>query len=226
MSPIHGAARRGKDRSPTYKIWVSMRERCRNPKLKGFKNYGGRGITVCERWKSFANFLADMGEKPAGLSLDRINNNGNYEPGNCRWADRETQSRNRRNNRRLTFDGREMTFGEWEKEKGLTHGTINDRLSRNWTVEQAITSPRGTRIVTGYTKRIIESLPPEQVRAKILKAQAIRREMQLAQTHCKRGHLLAGYNVYFSGTYRQCRECANMRARRRRQRLSCQDAVT
>jgi hypothetical protein len=81
----------------TYKTWAGMLARCRNPRETGYQNYGGRGITVCERWMVFTNFLEDMGERPPDLSLDRINNDGNYEPGNCRWADRATQNANRRN---------------------------------------------------------------------------------------------------------------------------------
>lgn len=93
---VHGHGRRGKHRSPTYHSWADMVKRCTNPRNWAWKYYGERGITVCERWMTFENFLADMGDRPEGLTLDRINNDGNYEPGNCRWATRKQQSENRR----------------------------------------------------------------------------------------------------------------------------------
>ena len=91
----HGHAKRDK-KSPTYRCWRNMLTRCEYPNAVGYENYGGRGIVVCERWHDFAVFLADMGEKPAGLSIDRIDVNGNYEPGNCRWTTDDVQQRNKR----------------------------------------------------------------------------------------------------------------------------------
>lgn len=93
--PQHGHARKGQKTSE-YKAWTSMRERCANPLNQAYRWYGGRGITVCERWKSFDNFIADMGPRPPGLWLERVDNDGNYEPSNCKWETRKVQLKNRR----------------------------------------------------------------------------------------------------------------------------------
>ena len=92
----HGHKSKHGKESPTYRSWQNMKTRCLNSNHPQFKDWGGRGIKVCERWMDFANFLEDMGEKPEGLTLDRINNDGNYEPGNCRWATRKQQVQNQR----------------------------------------------------------------------------------------------------------------------------------
>lgn len=128
----------GKSRSRTYTIWVRMRDRCANPKNLRFSQYGGRGIAVCDRWQSFGNFLADMGECPDGMSIDRIDANGNYEPGNCRWATEKTQQNNRRTNRMITFDGRTQSMSEWAREVGIKPGTLRARIESGWNLEQAL----------------------------------------------------------------------------------------
>jgi hypothetical protein len=132
--------------TPEWKIWVAMNRRCNDKGLPQYKDYGGRGISVCDRWKDFALFLKDMGAKPKGMSLDRIDVNGNYEPGNCRWACSKTQARNTRRNRYVTLGEKTQALSAWIEELGLKECTIKARIYRfGWTIEQALTVP-----VRGY----------------------------------------------------------------------------
>lgn len=114
--------------------------RCGSPKHVAYANYGGRGITVCDRWKtSVANFIEDMGPRPSPLhELDRIDNNKGYEPANCRWLDRRGQARNRRSNRLLTINGQTRTVAEWAEISGTPATVISKRLSANWPDEVAV----------------------------------------------------------------------------------------
>lgn len=119
-----------------------MKSRCLNQRHHEYDNYGGRGITVCERWlNSFPNFLADMGPRPEGKTIDRFpNNNGNYEPGNCRWANAIEQANNRRNSRRIEFNGEALTLIEWAHRTGIRSATIERRIyERGWDAERALT---------------------------------------------------------------------------------------
>jgi hypothetical protein len=127
--------------SATYKCWGHMKERCLNPNHKKYLDYGGRGITICERWLQFENFLEDMGEKPEGYSLDRINNEKGYEPGNCHWATLEEQDRNKRVNHLLTHNGETHCASEWAEIVGINRATLETRLNRGWSVEKALTTP-------------------------------------------------------------------------------------
>jgi len=118
-----------------------MIERCTRPAHHAWSNYGGRGIEVCERWRSFEAFLADMGERPVGKTLDRYpNRDGNYEPGNCRWATWAEQRSNSRQNHMLTFRGEECTLTEWSRRVDIGKSTIRQRLLKGWSVEAALTT--------------------------------------------------------------------------------------
>lgn len=129
--------------TPEYTAWLAMIDRCTNPKCVGFKRYGGRGITICERWRrDFAAFFADVGPRPAPKhSLDRKDNNGNYEPGNVRWATRTEQNRNKRTNHWIEYDGRRMLITDWAREMGVSTTAIRLRLARGWTVAATLTTP-------------------------------------------------------------------------------------
>lgn len=131
----------GKSSTPTYKSWAHMLARCRNPKDARYNDYGGRGVKVCERWDSFGSFLADMGEAPAGKTIDRKDVNGNYEPSNCRWATDTEQARNTRSNRILFAFGEQMTLAAWSEKTGINEETISSRIKRGWTVERSLSEP-------------------------------------------------------------------------------------
>lgn len=126
--------------TPTWTTWRSMKYRCGNVKNP---RYGGRGIKVCKRWRdSFEAFLADMGERPAGTTLDRFpDQDGDYKPGNCRWATNRQQTGNRSSNHLVTFRGRTMTLTEWNRELGFSRNMLLMRLRHGWSVKDAITRP-------------------------------------------------------------------------------------
>ena len=130
-----------KERQRLYRIWNAMLRRCLNEKATSFKNYGARGITVCDRWMMFGNFARDMGPKPLGLSLDRIDNNGGYEPSNCRWASWIQQGNNRRTNHLIVCNGTTKTMTQWSRETGVPCTTIFLRLSLGWSGEKAVAVP-------------------------------------------------------------------------------------
>ncbi len=138
-----GESRRthGMTGSVIYNIWKKMKERCNNPKANRYAIYGERGITVCERWLVFENFYADMGDKPEGCSLDRIDNDGNYEPSNCRWATRVEQANNRSTNRIIEFNGEKKTVSQWAKEFDLPVSTIVYRLNSGWSIDKLLLTP-------------------------------------------------------------------------------------
>ena len=125
-----------------YHVWRTMKRRCYEPTNKAFKYYGRRGITVCERWMDFSNFLEDMQPSyKSGLTIERINNDGSYCPENCRWATQEEQVNNTRQNRYLEFEGIRHTISQWSRIMGIQRLTLFARLQDNWSVERALTTP-------------------------------------------------------------------------------------
>lgn len=140
---IHGYARPGKI-IPEFRIWYAIKDRCNNPNNKSYINYGGRGISICEKWENdFVAFLSDVGKRPSKeYTLDRINNNGNYEPGNTRWATRIEQIGNRRTTINITYKGQINTLAAWCRELGLSYPIIRVRISRDrWPIERAFETP-------------------------------------------------------------------------------------
>jgi hypothetical protein len=132
----------GQYKSPTYSVWRDMIQRTSNPNCKASKNYLHRGITVCDSWRVFESFLADMGDKPEGLTLDRVNNDGNYCKDNCRWATPIQQHNNKRSNVFIEFNGERQTVTQWARQLGMSKGTLRGRLnSVNWGTEKALTQP-------------------------------------------------------------------------------------
>lgn len=128
-----------------YKIWIDIKKRCYNSKHICYQNYGGRGITMCDDWKndfkSFYNWSMNNGYQQ-NLSIDRINNDGNYEPSNCRWTNRKTQNNNTRHNHYITYNGKTLTLAQWSEELGFTYSCLKSRINKHhWSIEKAFTTP-------------------------------------------------------------------------------------
>lgn len=129
----------GRSKSPEFWIWCSMLKRCRNKSEPSYKDYGGRGITVCDRWNEFTNFYSDMGDRPSRIhSLDRRDNNGPYSPDNCRWATRYEQSRNKRQTRWITIGEETLCLKDWAIRLGISTGAFYYRLRKGMTETSAL----------------------------------------------------------------------------------------
>ena len=160
-------------------VWRSMRNRCYNQKQKCYKHYGGRGIKVCDRWlgkNGFENFVKDMGPKEDGMTLERVNVNGDYEPFNCKWATQTEQASNKRNNRYLTANGETKTMAEWARTLGCNPAAILYRLNKGMLEEEAVTTPI-----------------PERPNSKLTLEQAL--EIRSLYPECTMQALATKYNV-------------------------------
>jgi hypothetical protein len=184
---------------PLYTVWQSMKRRCDSPKNRAYHRYGGRGITVCERWlHDFHAFVADMGERPKGTSIDRIDNDKGYSPENCRWSTRAEQQLNRECVKKVFIEGKQYFAHELSKISGVKTDTIINRVERGLPYNEVISSQH-LRNLDGF-------LLGAEISAKKRKS----------KTHCKRGHEYDEANLHIDKAgAKQCKKCRAMRERER-----------
>lgn len=181
-----------KNPHPLYNTWMSMKDRCRNPNNRQWNDYGGRGITVCDRWKTnFHAFVEDMGPRPVGYSLDRIDNDGNYEPGNCRWASRQEQQLNQRRAVYVVVEGKKHRAIALARIAGVKTDTIIERAQRGLTLKEVISAERLSDL------------------SGLALGGAVSGAKRRAWTHCRRGHEYTPENTEYIPKYnaRRCRKC-------------------
>jgi hypothetical protein len=197
---------------PLYSVWQGMKRRCYNPNFKQFKDYGGRGIRVCDRWLTdYATFESDMGTRPEGTSIDRYPDpDGDYSPENCRWATKQMQQRNQRRSRRLVIDGIDYLAVDLSHKYGIKTDTIIARAKKGLPFDMVISHSRAPYTIT------------KENRARIKEGQ---QKSQNARKHCARGHEYNEKNTHISpqGT-RVCRVCDNYRGRQSRRAVQELDA--
>jgi len=197
-----------KNPHPLYSMWYGMLQRCENKNLKQWPDYGGRGITVCARWaerggSGFRNFVADMGERPAGFQIDRTDNDGNYEPGNCQWVSRKDQQKNQSVTRKVIIEGQEYIAAVLSDVTGLKTDTIIERAKRGLTLLE-VTDLKPRRCLDGLAVGGI--------------ANGLR---QRSKTHCPQGHEYSENNTYFSPLgHRTCKTCRAEREAARREKVA------
>lgn len=135
----------GMARTAEYKTWIHIKSRCLNPHNTRFHDYGGRGIKICDRWLSFDSFYEDMGNIPSHKhSIERVDNDGDYKPENCRWATNEEQANNRRTSRLIEFNGRTLSISQWAIHIGVHRATIQSRIDRGWSIENILSKTQNT----------------------------------------------------------------------------------
>ena len=134
----HGRSSRNSENHATYSSWQHLKDRCLNKNNTEYNYYGGKGIEVCEKWLNFTGFLEDMGDRPRGKTIDRIDINGNYNKENCKWSTFTDQMNNTRRSRYLTYNNQKQTVAQWAKERGMNYSTLSTRLQRGWSIKRAI----------------------------------------------------------------------------------------
>lgn len=195
-----------KTKHPLYMTWSNMRQRCRNPNATGFRRYGGRGITICERWDSFELFVADMGDKPTPAhTLDRKDNNGPYSPENCRWATHKEQARNVERNLIAVVDGKSYLAVELADVVGIASKSIQKRASKGLPME---------RVMSPLRREMPDNFKDMQKAGWAARKNA---------THCKRGHEFTPENTYLDKRgSRVCRACVNAKTQAWRDKIRSQ----
>jgi hypothetical protein len=186
-----------------YGTWQAMKQRCLNPNAKQFKDYGGRGINVCDRWlHSFDNFIADMGEPPPSMSIERIDNNANYSPENCKWATRNEQQRNQRRTRKVTIEGESYLVAELSDISGLKSDTIVARATRGFSFNEVMEKDT-----------IHHNITKENI------AKAVKARIDAAAKTCKNGHPRTTENTHITPQgWHSCKICNRARVMRQRER--------
>ena len=191
-----------KNPHPLYSCWCDMKSRCNNPNNKAYSNYGGRGISVCEEWannfKAFANF---MGERPPGMTLDRIDNNKDYSPDNCKWSTRKEQQRNQTVTRKLTINGEIYVAADLADIAGIKTDTIIERFERGLPYEQIVSTSK----LHNFSGLALGGV-----------ANGVR---QRSKTHCPHGHKYTKQNTRYYKGYRSCKKCNAIREQNRRNKL-------
>lgn len=193
----------GMSKAPEYGVWAQMLERCCNQKCRGYENYGGRGISVCRQWHKFEQFYADMGPRPSGEhSIDRIDNDGNYEPANCRWATRQEQMNNCRRNRRVTIDGVTLTMSQWIRRRGLSTDTVYHRMACGMNPEEALSYKRCPRFTLSPKRKPRPRSVPHPVGENVpfskLTDDKVREIRRLRKSGVKVGDLASQFRVGYS----------------------------
>lgn len=177
-------------RPPLYSVWSSMRDRCRNPRFRQWNDYGGRGITICERWDDFRNFVADMGPRPPGTRLERKDNNGPYSPENCCWATPKEQQRNQRVTRKVVIEGISYVAADLSDASGLKTDTIIKRASLGLSLNEVLY--KGRRV---FTDGLALGGAANGFRLR-------------SREKCKNGHLFTKTNTYLTKEgWRRCKRC-------------------
>jgi hypothetical protein len=163
----------------TYQCWADMKNRCNNKNHKRYADYGGRGIKVCDEWNSYENFVRDMGLKPDGLVLDRVDNSGNYVPVNCRWATYHDSNKNTRRNTYYTYEGKTQTIEEWAEKYDMPRSTLSSRIhSYRWPIGIALETPVGC----------VENMPIDPDKAKFVPSLNKEIADKIRKLYCDEGH--------------------------------------